>query len=273
MTKPASPRRHGGTENRVPEHACIMQGHSVRGILEDRKNQTRRVPTVGNSLVDGVRVRAKFWDNLDFASPHVFVDKGPSPAGNAGPYLHVPDKQNDCRHRVYPLWRVGDRLWVKESWKICDWTEDGWPFVSYKADGARRLCTENISEEWNERLSSIWEDLSFDLAETASDKRWRSVLHMPRWASRLTLEVVEIRAQRVQEINRFEVRREGAQGPNYRASFCKSWDSINAPRGYGWDANPWVWVHTFKVVKARPAREPADSGRSERWMKRRGLSS
>ena len=75
---------------------------------------------------------------------------------------------------------------------------------------------------------------------------------MPRWASRITLEIKAIRVERVQEISRDDEAREGAFTvvDNYpHQAFKHLWDSINAKRGYSWDSNPWVWVIEFERIE------------------------
>src|SRR6185436_13085260 len=103
------------------------------------------------------------------------------------------------------------------------------------------------------------------VVEDPSDGRlpWKPSMFMPRWASRITLEVTRVRVQRVQEIGEDDARAEGF--PTYTATgngqsgepvgaafidgrewYVKLWDSLNAKRGYGWAANPWVWVIEFR---------------------------
>jgi hypothetical protein len=82
---------------------------------------------------------------------------------------------------------------------------------------------------------------------------------MPRWASRIQLEVTDVRVERVQDISEEDARAEGCEGftdPNLPGSaigscedeFKDLWNSINEKRGFGWDVNPWVWVVEFRVI-------------------------
>jgi hypothetical protein len=112
-------------------------------------------------------------------------------------------------------------------------------YVDYRADG---------NTDWN------------------PDVKWRPSIFMPRWASRIMLEIVSLRVERVQDISRDDAKAEGVSNiwdwpglkkPEYFsrgvlnpyiANYSVLWDSINAKRGLGWDVNPHVWVIEFKKV-------------------------
>jgi hypothetical protein len=76
---------------------------------------------------------------------------------------------------------------------------------------------------------------------------------MPRWASRITLEVVSIKVERLQDISTADCRKEGVgiclNDIGARYAFGQLWNQINGERGYGWDVDPWVWVVEFRRVK------------------------
>jgi hypothetical protein len=154
-----------------------------------------------------------------------------------------------------PYGAPGDRLWVREAHAIgSSHAPDDYPHVHYLADGARHhhdggsICREADTP-----------------ATTPFAGPWRPSIHMPRWASRLDLEVTEVRVEQLARMPGHEIRREGVPCPvhdfpsgfcisqpdapcldHYRA-FAKLWDGINphAP----WASNPWVWVVSFKLVE------------------------
>jgi hypothetical protein len=215
----------------MKEWPIIMSGDNPRLILEGLKTQTRRLPSSANSLVDGRRWSGRGFQNLDFSHSDVFVDPGPSPAGNPGPYLHVPHRNVDAVHRVYPLWQSGDRLWVRETWcdvginprKVAESAK-----LKYKADGVDGYV-------------------------------WRPSIFMFREFSRITLEIVKIRVERLQDITEEDAKAEGMigckRGHTYprgtmnqpdRAEYAILWESLH---GQGsWETNPWVWVIEFRHV-------------------------
>jgi hypothetical protein len=116
-----------------------------------------------------------------------------------------------------PYGQVGDRLWVRETW-----LQDGDIYL-YKADFGKGV----LSDSWN--------------------GHWKPSIHMPRTACRITLEVTNVRVERVQEITRSDAIAEGINPDvsNPIVNFELLWNGINEKRGYGWDVNPWVWVVEF----------------------------
>jgi hypothetical protein len=119
-----------------------------------------------------------------------------------------------------PYGAPGDRLWVRETWRRA---QDG---VLYY-----RACTGDDSFDGN---------------------AWKPSIHMPRAYSRITLEITSVRVERVQDIGPGDAYAEGISEvyPEHAVfAFRRLWDSINAERGYGWDANPWVWVVDFQRVE------------------------
>lgn len=253
----------------------LFSGEMVRAILEGRKTQTRRVITRRNSLVNGEPASQALWDALDFSD--AFVDSGPSPAGNAGPYLKAAKPDDETRHRVYSrLWN-GDRLWVRETWRVESFMESEPVLFGYKdgqtmeengygdtpdyEDWYERICiqsTDDAAKAYEKGLARKDGGDCYLWSIGSSPCRWRPSIFMPRWASRITLEITNIRAERLQEITEDDAK---AEGPNQHHSwpdnyyctwigaFHALWDSINAKRGYPWESNPWVWVIEFRRIK------------------------
>jgi hypothetical protein len=136
--------------------------------------------------------------------------------------LHAPfpaDDEPTIRCRVYPTFQPGARLWVKETSGEID--AHGGKVLVYRADDPPEV-----------------------------PERWCPSIHMRRSWCRVVLEVVAVRAQRLQDISAEDAIAEGigaAEAP--RLSFGLLWDSINGERdGCSWAANPWVWAITFRRV-------------------------
>jgi hypothetical protein len=206
-------------------HPIIMDGESVRAIRERRKTQTRRVvdfdvPSAFCATdCKGQLLKEVWWD----------------PGVGDGEYLHVPCKDG-ATQRLYCRDAPGDRLWVRETWAEKAWTE---------AECARAGCPDartDPTETYLGRPVKAIYRASYNTALGDSGP-WRSPVHMPRWASRLELEVLAVRAERLQEISEMDVEAEG-----YGVAFAECWDALNAKRGHGWQTNPYVWAIEFKVV-------------------------
>lgn len=137
-----------------------------------------------------------------------------------------------------PYGQPGDRLWVRETFGCIGRSpKDGPPCKGEEASTCYKATDDVVPHII----------------------KWRPSIHMPRWASRITLEVTEVRLERLQGITEEDCYLEGAlRKPSKdspfphtfetvaRATFMNLWESIN---GYGsWDENPWVWVVQFKKV-------------------------
>jgi hypothetical protein len=224
----------------MKERPILMSGPMVRAILEGRKTQTRRVVT-------------------------------PQPkVGQAEPYeyrvakiaLMPPRANGECEEQwlargddlIGPLPRCpygvpGGRLWVRETWLELDrdhYQEPGRP---------RDLLSDRYGKPRRNGVAYRADtDSEGDAIRAEYGYRWTPSIHMPRWASRLTLEITEVRVQRLQEISEEDAKAEGviARGPGsptlrpHQRDFRALWNDINSKRGYGWDSNPWVWAISFK---------------------------
>ena len=119
----------------------------------------------------------------------------------------------------------GDRLWVRETW--CEGNPAG--SIIYKA------------EEFEEDEGIPWHPSILGIED-----RWRSSMSMPREYSRITLEITDIRCERIKSISASDCL---AEGYDSIGKYIDEWNRLNAKRGYDWESNPWVWVIEFKQVK------------------------
>lgn len=220
----------------MKEHATLFKAEMVRALLRevDPKTQTRRLFTRYNSHVDGARASPALWADLNF--DEAWVDSGPSPAGNPGPYLKVPRRSDaEMVHRVYATIEVGDRLWVRENgWERPERTPrqmregaDTWAPYYFDADGLSWSDAEEFKAWGFKRRPSI---------------------HMPRWASRILLDVTEVRIERLQQIDAVDAIAEGITFTDYgrRCGHKGGWTEVGDcpapesthPQLPGWGVEP-----------------------------------
>ena len=221
----------------IKEKPILFRAAMVRAILDGRKTQTRRL-VKPQPVINGFSFNRASGDILcrcDYLPPSCLVQ----PPHYNHPFLDGPE-------RLCPYGQPGDRLWVKETWQAYDGGSFKTPFGN-----ARTFSN-------NPKLG--------DLIEFKADKdltkcfiSWRSPIHMPRWASRITLEVTEVRVERLQEITEEDAKAEGTEAVSMfdmprqavwscRQDFAQMWDSHN-PAPFDWASNPWVWAVSFRRVE------------------------
>jgi hypothetical protein len=224
------------TQATVKERPIIFSGPMVRAILDGTKTQSRRVvkPDWG----------ADEWHRSD-DDPAVWFPCD-YPTQNGQPY--------QCGEPVCcPYGKPGDLLWVRETWQAVSDCEDWLPL-----DQCRIIYAATDEHPGFDATDyAIAKGLGRDYADRNGDEvfPWRSPIHMARKHSRILLEVVSIRVERLQAISERDAIAEGIGKPivgftSPIQQFWMLWNDINADRGYGWAHNPWVWVIEFKRVQS-----------------------
>lgn len=231
--------------NTTKERPILFSGAMVRAILDGTKTQTRRV--IKHNIV------------VPNGTPY-YADKVgavPCPYGAPGDWLWVRETWAD----VHPLQAEG-RYSQPGQAGIPGPPPVGYRTV-YRADGEYPPIWHNRGEGHPYRVLSTTDDLALKHFPQGVEFGWEPSIHMPRWASRITLEITGVRVERVQDISEADAKAEGAPIGYYeretldgleavptdrRGGFRALWDSINGQRGYGWQANPWVWVVEFRKV-------------------------
>lgn len=217
------------TEAQVKERPLLMCAEMVVATLEDRKTHTRRLNGLGD-INKSPDIWSVVWQGVEETS------------GRWAVQFDAP-KLTWCVR--CPYGKPGDRLWVKETW--CCKMDCG-EFV-YK--NGKHECYYRATEK--EQI--IKDDGDGGTAYRSSGYEaspWVSSLFMPRWASRLTLEIVSVRVETLQQITDEDCKAEGIEllsvrPGSYRYQFRNLWDSING-KTYPWKSNPWVWVIGFRRV-------------------------
>jgi hypothetical protein len=236
----------------VKERGILFSAPMVRAVLRevDPKTQTRRL--VKPQPAHGCRYE------MNGAGTHALhlADEPTMPGG----LRFVPPTPTSRDHRLAcPYGQPGDRLWVKETW---------YDDFQRQPGEAHEMNVDRLDDG---RIEGIEYRASHDCANfeagcpcnpDGDGKRseWRPSIFMPRWASRITLEVTSVRVERLQDITEEDALAEGVPplraiaggieipcAPRYRDGFRQLWDAINGDRAT-WASNPWVWVVGFKRV-------------------------
>ena len=204
------------------EHGIIMSGNHPRLILDGTKTMTRR--TYGLKEIN--------------EHPNLAQFKGITVLGEYAFEIDLQDGTTTMKYIKCPYGQVGDRLYCKETWAV------------------DKLWDNEKPSEVN-HLASVWYATDY-MGDWVG--KTRPSIFMPRWASRITLEITEVRVERLQEISIDDAFSEGTPMPYERGDgawndpyvlprFQELWDSLYAKRGYSWGTNLFCWVISFKVVK------------------------
>lgn len=212
------------------ELPILFSGPMVRALLEDRKTQTRRVIKTTNPSETVIDM----------------VEKG-------GGWWDARVVDGSFRI-IKPAYQVGDLLWVRETWCPC-------------VHGSYEPWYRHLKSP--ERQTDAFIQYRSDGHGDEYDGYWRPSIFMPRWASRLTLEVTGVQAERLQDISEEDAKAEGIEsrpvgglcmyrdysgpdpvfGASPVLSFRSLWSTIHKADGpNGWAANPWVWAYAFRQV-------------------------
>lgn len=223
-------------DRQVKERPILFNAEMVKAILEGRKTQTRRVvkpqpPVTTNVMIQSSRREGLWWagNSVSAIPPKVLT----------GAVSEFTCTKNVSLGQGWkcPFGVPGDRLWVRETWQYfqTSYTEFGKDFeeadaIPKNGDPAK------VAYAAVDKTSAVW---------------WRPSIHMPRWASRITLEITGVRVERVQDISEKDAHLEGIpdwKGPDQTFSpkirFKELWESIYK----NWQQNPWVWCVEFRKL-------------------------
>ncbi|EBC7335392.1 hypothetical protein G6E34_003790 [Salmonella enterica subsp. diarizonae] len=198
----------------------IFNAEMVNAILSGRKTQTRRPIK---------------WKQTRFTEIAERDD------GSLWPWAEDCERGGDIWFAC-PYGEIGDRIWVRETFRV----------HSRATDVATLVYRASVRNSWTEQTHRV------PIAvcdKPATPEKWTPSIHMPRWASRILLEITNVRVERLRDLSEEDAKSEGITPPaggvlpgwEYRINFRDLWMDI-----YGtdsWEANPWVWVIEFKRVE------------------------
>ncbi|HAV0157658.1 TPA: hypothetical protein JFV33_004680 [Salmonella enterica] len=204
----------------MKERGMIFNAEMVNAILSGRKTQTRRPIK---------------WKQTRFTEIAERDD------GSLWPWTEDCERGGDIWFAC-PYGEIGDRIWVRETFRV----------HSRATDVATLVYRASVRNSWTEQTHRVPVAVC---NKPATPEKWTPSIHMPRWASRITLEITDVRVERLRGLSEEDAKSEGIipsaggvlPGWEYRINFRDLWMDI-----YGtdnWEANPWVWVIEFKRVE------------------------
>jgi len=246
----------------------LFSAPMVQALLDGRKTMTRRI--VKPSVVEAIDWCGGGVDDepatVDTFQLHWCVSRNDGKPVKEQWLISSSEYQEEG---VVPIGvaygNVGDLLWVRETWKpdVDDMTSG----TTFRADNSF-ITIENSEEAANKWIAARKPEEQHPQMKSPV---WRPSIFMPRWASRLILEIIDIRIERLNDISEEDAISEGVIAvdvndttvytgdfvsemvwpedyhENPESAFSDLWQSINGPDS--WDKNPWVWVVEFKVHK------------------------
>ena len=228
----------------VKDYPLLLNTNGVKGTLDGTKTQTRRLDRLGiiNANPDDWWLDEEYQKlNIAFGGAHAHFVRSNAKKGEPSS-LRI-----NC-----PYGEAGARLWVRETWMLFGYSVCNSAFIHYKA---------SFNENGGERLLQLPEDRPTVLMQHKV-RKWQPSIHMPKWASRIPLEIVGVRVERLLDITEEDARAEGVKAKyvggfitlehqkyyKYKDGFIDYWDNIYAQRGYGRESNPFVWVILYRMI-------------------------
>jgi hypothetical protein len=257
------------TATATKERPLTCDAREVKAVLDGRQTQFRRVvkPPSVTATVDGKPAGKMLFDlSRAWADPGFPDEDGAYREG----YLHVPcahpsdgweaKPHNDRVERVYcPFGSPGDHLWVRETFRAIEdpGAADSEVRRTYEDDGETRYIVVDYKADAPTRIM-----------DKLGKPEWKPSIYMPRWASRITLEITGVKVERLRAISEADALAEGCDGCDWHRhpsfgictddgelpseEFARLWDSING-KVHPWRDNPWTWVISFRRLGPAPA--------------------
>ena len=231
----------------------LFNSAMVCAILSGEKTQTRRIVKLKGN--DGIQSDHSLWRYLEVDS----MSGNQIESNKQGMHFwqHTEDIVRLIKEQC-PYGQVGDQLWVRETFCSNDKNVAGYKAdatcgaFGFDGDGNKIFVKHGYILDAESYLDNF-EDGCSTYGIGAFGGKWKPSIHMPRWLSRITLKITNIRVERLNEISDDDALKEGIDRTNTsiagyaKERFKRLWESINGAGS--WSANPWVWVIEFEVLK------------------------